>query len=315
MLKETLLRGSATGQRTTRTYYQKRRVRDRWSFVLLTGPAFLWFMGMMMWPIANMFYVSTLRWRGIIRPKSFAGLDNYVRLLTDDPRFLQALANTGKHLLIGIPAVMPLAFMLGFFLSQRRAGYRALRIIFFAPAMISVAGIALMFTGIYMPDGIINSLLRAVGLDALTRIWLGDAATAMWAVIAADVWGSIGYQSVLFFAALSGAPVELYDAARIDGASYWTVMWRIAFPLVLDFFGVAMMLRTLWILLGSAQIVLLLTQGGPGSHTFTLGYYLYSEAFLSQRLGYSQAIAVFIFFVGLLLVIFIRRATRRDYQL
>ena len=167
---------------------------------------------------------------------------------------------------------MPVA--LGFFLSQRRPGYRVLRTIFFAPAMISAAGIALMFTGIYMPDGILNSALRTVGLGGLTRLWIGDPATALWAVIAADIWASIGYQSVLFFSVLSGTPHELYEAARIDGATSWTVMWRIAFPLCLDFFGVAATLRVLWILLGSAQVVLLLTQGGPGDHSLTIGYFL-----------------------------------------
>lgn len=118
----------------------------------------------------------------------------------------------------------------------------------------------MMFVGVYMPNGILNTLLSAVGLENLRRLWLGDPSVALGAVIGADVWASIGFQSMMFYAALSGISREYYEAARIDGAGNWTIMWRIAFPLIIDIFGVLLMLRTLWILLGSAQVVLLLTQ-------------------------------------------------------
>jgi multiple sugar transport system permease protein len=84
-------------------------------------------------------------------------------------------------------------------------------------------------------------------------------------------------------------------------------MWRITFPLIQGFFGVAMVLHFLWILLGAAQNVLILTRGGPGDYSLTLGYYLYDQAFLTQRLGYSQAIGVFVFAVGIAGLIIIRR--------
>jgi multiple sugar transport system permease protein len=116
---------------------------------------------------------------------------------------------------------------------------------------------------------------------------------------------------VLFFAALSGIPEELYEAARLDGADYWTIMWQIAFPLMLDIVGVVVILQFLYILSGAAQNVILLTGGGPGSATLTLGFYLYSEAFLTQRLGYSQAIAVMVFFIGIVVILLIRRLSSR----
>jgi multiple sugar transport system permease protein len=284
------------------------------AFIVLVSPALIWFLGLMIWPILNMFYVSTLQWNGLLRPQVYVGLENYIRLLSDDPRFFQALRNTGLHWLIGLPTAMSLAFMLGFFLSLRQPGHRILRVIFFSPVMISAAGASLMFTGVYMPEGILNTLLRMFQLEHLTRLWLGDPSVALYAIIGADTWASIGFQSMLFFAVLSGIPKELYEAAQIDGANYWTIMWRIAFPMVIDTLGVLMMLRTLWILLGSAQIVLLLTQGGPGNATLTLGYYLYQEAFQTQRLGYSQAIAVFAFAIGIISILVIRRVTRRSYQ-
>ena len=240
----------------------------------------------------------------------FIGLANLSRLL-GDRNFFVALRNTGTHLLVVLPGVMPLAFMLGFFLSLRRPGYRLLRTIFFSQAMISVATLAMIFMGIYLPDGILNGLLEAAGLNSLTRAWLGNASTALGAVIAIDLWGGIGFYGVLFFAALASIPNDLYEAARLDGANYWTIMWRVAFPLTLDFFGVALTLQFLWILSGAAQNVLLLTRGGPGNATLTLGYYLYEQAFLSQRLGYSQALGVVIFFAGIAGILIIRRLTAR----
>ena len=92
-------------------------------------------------------------------------------------------------------------------------------------------------------------------------------------------------------------------------------MWRIGFPLILDFFGVVAMLHLIWILMGASQNVLLLTQGGPGDYSLTLGYYLYSQAFKSNQLGYSQAIGVVIFIFGVTGMLLIRNLTQRDYQM
>jgi multiple sugar transport system permease protein len=201
--------------------------------------------------------------------------------------------------------------MLGFFLSLRKPGYRILRTIFFSPSMISVAALAMIFLGLYRPDGMLNGFLNSIGLSSFTRIWLANKSTALGAIIAIDIWSGIGFYSVLFFAALANIPEELYEAARLDGADYWIIMWRIAFPLMLDFFGIVVILQFLYILSGAAQNVILLTQGGPGTATLTLGYYLYSQAFLTQRLGYSQAIGVLIFFVGIAAILVIRRITSR----
>lgn len=306
--------GSAVAKVPRTSYYQRKRARDRRTFLLLVAPAVILFALMMLWPLLNMFYLSLVEWYGLVKPKTFVWLANYSRLV-GDRHFYRALINTTIHVLVSMLTVMPLAYMLGFFLSQRRPGYRILRTIFFSPAMISVAAIAMMFLGIYLPDGILNTMLRGVGLDNWTRVWLANRSTVLGAIIAIDVWGGIGFYAVLFFAALSNVPSELYESALLDGAGLWTIMWRIAFPLTLEFFGVASMLHFLWILLGASQNVLLLTRGGPGDYSLTLGYYLYDQAFIAKRLGYSQTIGVFIFVVGVIGMLIIRRATHRTYQL
>jgi multiple sugar transport system permease protein len=283
--------------------------RRRINFLLLVAPALVWFLTFMLWPLLNMFYISTMSWNQLNLPKKFIFVDNFVRVF-HDPKVAIGLHNTGIYLLAGILGIVPLAFMLGFFLSLRKPGYRILRTIFFSPSMLSVAALAMIFLGVYRPDGMLNSFLNAVGLSGLTRIWLGDQTTALGALIAIDIWGGIGFNSVLFFAALASFPEELYEAAKLDGAGYWTIMWKIAFPLMIDFIGLITILQFLGILSGAAYMILL-TQGGPGTATFTLGYYLYDQAFLSHRLGYSQALGVVIFFIGIVVILLIRRITAR----
>jgi multiple sugar transport system permease protein len=290
-------------------YHRRNANRRRTTFLLLVAPALLWFLAFMLWPLLNMFYISTTRWDSLNLPKKFIFLDNFVRMF-HDPKMPIALHNTGIYLLVGILGVIPFAFMLGFFLSLRKPGYSFLRTVFFFPAMLSVAALAMIFLGLYRPDGMLNAFLDAVGLHSLTRAWLGNQATALGALILIDIWGGIGFYSVLFFAALSNLPEELYEAATLDGAGYWTIMWKIAFPLMLDFIGLVIILQFLGILSGAAYMILL-TGGGPGTATFTLGYYLYDQAFLSHRLGYSQALGVLIFFIGIVVIVIVRRTTSR----
>jgi multiple sugar transport system permease protein len=290
-------------------YDRRNARRRRVNFSFLVAPALFWFLSFMLWPLLSMFYISTTRWDSLNMPKKFIFLDNFVRMF-HDPKVAIGLHNTGTYLLAGILGVIPFAFMLGFFLSLRKPGYSILRTIFFSPAMLSIAALAMIFLGVYRPDGMLNTFLTTVGLPGLTRTWLGNKATALGALIAIDIWGGIGFNSVLFFAALANLPEELYEAAMLDGAGYWTIMWKIAFPLMTDFIGLVTILQFLGILSGAAYMILL-TGGGPGTATFTLGYYLYDQAFLSHRLGYSQALGVVIFIIGIVVIVLIRRITAR----
>jgi multiple sugar transport system permease protein len=294
---------------STSKYSRKNARRRRVTFLFLVAPALAWFLSFMLWPLLNMFYISTMKWDGLNVPKKFIFLDNFIKMF-HDPKIAIGFHNTGTYLLVGILGVVPFAFMLGFFLSLRKPGYRIFRTIFFSPSMLSVAALAMIFLGIYRPDGMLNSFLNSFGVDATNRVWLMNKSTALFCLVAIDIWGGIGFNSVLFFAALASLPEELYEAAMLDGAGYWTILWRIAFPLMLDFIGIVTVLQFLGILSGAAYMILL-TNGGPGTATFTLGFYLYDQAFLSHRLGYSQAIGVMLFFIGIVAIILIRRVSAR----
>lgn len=303
---------SASSSANTAQHPRASGAGERLALLLFTGPALLWFVIFMIGPLVSMFYLATLDWNSLVSEPAAAGLANFRRLLTD-PVFRAAVGNTVLYLLVAVPVMIPLAFLLGFFLSRRPPGYRLLSIIFFTPALVSASARAMIFVGVYLPGGIINDFLRAIGQDAATRPWLADNSTALWSVVAVEIWAGIGFTGVLFAAALSAVPEELYEAARLDGASTWTVIWRIAYPVTRGFVGVMTMLQFLWLLLGSAQNVLLLTHGGPGSASMTLSFYLYNQAFEAGRVGYSQAIGVLLFAVGLAGMLVIRRAFRTSF--
>lgn len=302
---------AAEAANRTRAHSKRLLWRNRIALGALAGPALLWYTIFMVGPLISMFYLSTLNWNSLLDDSRFTGFKNFTRIF-NDPTFLVAVKNSAIQLGFDLPIMIPTAFLLGYFLSLRPRGHRLLNVIFFTPALMSASACAMMFLGIYAPDGIINVLLRSVGLGSWTRLWIADNATALPSIIVVDLWSGIGFTAVLFAARLSGIPKELYEAADIDGASQWDKIWSIAFPMIRDFVGVTTMLQFIW-LLGSAQNVLLITRGGPGNASVTLGFMLYAEAFQAEHLGYSQAVGVVIFVIGLLGMYLIRRAFRPAY--
>lgn len=262
-------------------------------------PALAWYAIFMVGPLVAMLVLSLFQWNGLIAKPQFAGVANFAYMFQDQI-LRTATINTVIYVVAGLLLIIPLGFLLGFFLSRRPRGHGILSIILFTPWIVSASARAMMFTGLYQPNGAINTVLSSIGLGDLERLWLADPATALGAVIATEAWAGIGATGVIFASALGRIPEEVYEAARLDGASVWREIVSIAYPMSKDFIGLMTMLQFLWLFLGSAGTVLLLTNGGPGSATMTLSFYLYDQAFISGRIGYSQAIGVVGLLVGLL---------------
>jgi multiple sugar transport system permease protein len=132
-------------------------------------------------------------------------------------------------------------------------------------------------------------------------------------LILVSVWAGVGFNAVLFSARLSAIDAEIYNAAEIDGASHWQKMWRIAFPIAEDYFGVLCMLQFLWTLFGTAGLILILTGGGPGQSTSTLSWLVYRFGYESAEVGYSQAVGILLFVLGVVGLVVIRRLFRARY--
>jgi len=279
---------------------------------LFSLPALAWFGFFTIGPLLAMFFISTLKWRSLIGKSEPAGLANYEKLFGSDV-FYASLANTAFQLGFMIPIMIPLAFMVGYYITLKPRGHRVLRVILFTPGLISISATAMVFYASLGPQGLVNGLLDSIGLEDLTKPWLASQDTALLMIVLIGLWQGIGYTAVLFAARLESVNRDLYEAAKLDGASEWRIMWRIAFPISLDFVGTLTMLQFLWTLFGSAGLILLLTRGGPGLSTTTLSLLVYQKAFFENDLGYSQAAGVVLFAIGLVGMLVIRTLVKARY--
>jgi len=289
-----------------------RRRPKRPTALLFAAPAMALYTVFTIGPLVAVFVVSTRNWTSIIAPSSFAGLANFQNMFTDAV-FWQACLNTLIQLGIVIPVMLPVSFMLGYYLAKKPRGHQVLRVVLFTPALISLAAKSMIFLSIFSPNGLLNGVLSAVGLDKLTAPWLADQSTALATVIAVDLWGGIGFFSILFSARLGSINAEVFEAAQLDGAGHLRQTWQVAYPIARDYFGVLTMLQFVWELFSSAGLILLLTKGGPGYASTTLSFLLYQKAFLNFQIGYSQAVGVVLFVVGVCGIVLIRRAFRTEY--
>ena len=291
---------------------RRRDTSGRASLAALATPAIVWYLVFTVGPLFAMFFIALLNWPGLISPATFSGLDNF-RIIAEDAVFWEAVRNSFVQLAIVLPVMLPLSFMLGYYVAMKPRGHRILRVFLFTPALISIAAKSMIFYAIFAPTGILNGALDTIGLDALSQPWLASKATALGTVIAVDLWSGIGFTAILFSARLSSISPEVFEAAELDGAGHWRRIWAIAFPMARDYFGVLVMLQFIWVLFSSAGSILLLTHGGPGSSSTNLSFLIYDKAFTQSQIGYSQAVGVVLFFIGLLGVLAIRRAFRPSY--
>ena len=258
--------------------------RAPWRFLAPFGAVFAVFWA---WPIAYSFYVSFLDTRGW--PWTWHPGLNWGRL-PHDPFFLKALANTAFILIAQVPLMLVLATALAIALDSPALRAKALfRFAFFAPVVVGAVAYSAVFRLMLNTDfGVVNAALRAVG--AGTVDWLNQPVPAMIAIIAALTWRWTGYNAVIIMAGLQGIPPELYEAARIDGASSWQQLRFITLAglrPVLVFCAVLSIIGTLQLFTEP----FLITQGGPGNATTTLGVYLYKQGFRSYNFGYASTVA------------------------
>jgi multiple sugar transport system permease protein len=288
----------------------RRRGTVRERFPRLALPALIWYAVFMIGPVVAMFVIAFLSWPGMLTTPEPAGLDNFARVFADET-FWAALTNSAIQIVVGLPIMIVVAFLLAFYIVQKPRGHRLLRYLLFLPALISAPATAMVFYAMLNPDGLINGALRPLGLEG--NEWLADPSTALGAIIAVELWSGIGYSAVLIASRLDGVEEEVVQAARLDGADDWRLAWRMYWPIARDFIGVVTMLQFLSMLFNSAQTVLLLTQGGPETATTTLAYLIYRKAFVETDLGYSQAVGVVLFVIGLAGMWAIRRLLRATH--
>jgi raffinose/stachyose/melibiose transport system permease protein len=282
-----------------------RSIRGRWSTFLWVVPALVLLVVFVYYPVVDNLRLSLFRWGPFSPRETWVGLDNYVTL-SRDPVFWSALFNNVAYAVVSVVVQvlggLALAGLVEELIRGRLQGL--LRTVYFIPAVLSLTITGLLFQFMYSPQiGLVNGLLDVLGLGAWKHSWLGESATAIWAVIGMSQWQSVGYVMVLFIVAMQRIPRELYEAAYLDGASRIGAFRHITVPLVRE-----MTLLALIITISGAFLVFnevqVMTGGGPNNASHTLGTWLYKSAFFNDQMGYASAIAVVIFIITVAASIF-----------
>ncbi len=266
---------------------------------LFLAPGGLFFLFYVIFPIFQSFNISLYRWDGL-GAAQFVGLQNYERLMSDRA-FEVSLWNNFKWLVLYLLAI-PAGLFIALFLNQTVAGIRIYKSLFFFPFVISQVVVGLVFTWFYDPTfGLLNTILGWVGAGPINV--LGDPTLATYGIIAAGLWPQIAYCMILYLTGLNAVDPEQVEAARLDGAKGWRMLWYVIVPQLRPATFIAFVVTIIGAL-RSFDLISIMTNGGPFGSTRVLSFYMFEKA-LSEygfRMGYGAAIAVVLFLIMLVFI-------------
>jgi raffinose/stachyose/melibiose transport system permease protein len=301
---------SALGVSTPRAAGRRKRVLQPagWLWIL---PALIFSSGLIYYCIGYTVYISTLEWDGIGPNPSSIGFENYLRAFAD-PIFWRALSHTGVYLIIAFTGQALLGFLWAVLLHSQVRLKSVYKVVIFVPVIIAPAIMAPVFRDIFADDGLINEILRFIGLGAIAQPWLAQSSTALGVIIVIAIWQYSGFFFILYYAAMSQVETEVLEAARLDGASNLRVIRSIIWPAVQ---GTTLALAILSAIasLKLFDIPQLVTGGGPNNSTEFLGTYIYEQSILLFDAGYGAAISVCLLVLSLIVAVILRtRGTRES---
>ncbi|CDR10129.1 carbohydrate ABC transporter permease [Streptomyces iranensis] len=295
----------------TREPVRRRGRVIQWKGYLYALPALLVLTVFLLVPLGQLVQISLFHWDGI-SVSTWAGFDNYTEIARD-PRLRAGFLHS--FVLILFFSVIPIALALMLAAVTTRAGrlrgVSVFRALIFLPQVVAMVVTATAWTAIYAPDGVLNTALRAIGLEAVARPWLGDFSTALPAVGLIGTWLEIGLCLVLFIAGIGQIPAELYEAAKLDGAGAVREFFAVTLPGLRGQITVALTL-TVIAALRTFDLVYVATHGGPGNATSLPAYEVYNRAFGTGQVGSACAIAVTLTVVILLLTFLITKVQPQE---
>ena len=265
---------------------------NKWNILIFLLPALILFCGVLIAPIGASAYYSFFNWNGFTE-KAFIGFSNYKELFTSNSiGFLRALRNSLLLAFLSVFLQLPLALALALTLGKKIKGERTFLSVYFMPVLISTVVIGQLWLKIYNPDyGVLNVALRSLGLDNLTRIWLGDKKTALAAVFVPTLWQYVGYHMLLLYAGVKSVPTELREAAMLDGATDGQVNRFVVLPYIKPIIKISVIFAVTGSL-KSFDLIYVLTNGGPLHKTEVPSTLMISMLFLRNRYGMGSTIAV-----------------------
>ncbi|WGD37714.1 sugar ABC transporter permease [Lysinibacter sp. HNR] len=287
--------------------------RQRLEILVFAAPAVVVFVSFVILPVIMAGYYGFFRWKGYGTPSDFVGLDNYFAIFQDSA-FHEALIHNGTILILSLVLQGPLAIVLALLLNQKIRGRAVIRILIFVPYVISEVIVGIGWGLLLQTDGAINDFLDSVGLGALKADWLSDPQIAIWSLMVIISWKYIGFAVILFLAGLQSIPEELFEAAAIDGASYWQIQRNITLPLL----GPTLRIWAFLSIIGSLQLfdLVYIIWGqyvSSTAGTSTMATYMVANGRDAGSYGFGSAVAVVIFIISLIIALTYQRfVLRRD---
>lgn len=258
------------------------------------------------YPLIESLKLSFFRWDGLTQEK-FIGLQNYIKLFTKDTVFWISVKNTFVFSAVTVSGIVGIGFLTALVLERRIKGWQFFKVVWFMPVILSQTVVGVLWLKFFDPSaGLVNQILRGVGLDFLTQNWLGNPKLTLFSVAAVTIWHYSGYAMLFFLVAMEDIPVEVNEAATIDGVTPSERVRYITFPLIRPVFAIVVMLM----LIGGLKTfdsIFVLTQGGPGNSTMVLSILLYKSAFFYYDFGYASMIATIMFVLLFLVSMFYQR--------
>jgi ABC-type sugar transport system permease subunit len=274
------------------SYSVTRLQRHGYVFIL---PTLIFFSLFLIYPIISAFRLSLFEWN-LLAPKEFVGLKNIIKMV-GDPRVLNSFLRTIHFSAVSVAAINILAFIFAIMLGSRLLRYKNFwQSLIFLPVVLSIVAVGVVWEFMYQGTGILPILLRKI--IGVSPAWLTDTRVAPYAVIITYVWKSVGYYMVIYIAGLLNVPVSYFEAARIDGASFWAQLFYITIPTLRNTIALALVSCIIFTF-GQFSIQYVITRGGPSRSTEILSLLIFREAFELGKFGYSSGISV-LFFLTLL---------------
>jgi len=274
---------------------------EKWMPYLFISPAIVLIVGFLFYPLGNVFYYS-LQHYDASQPyyNGFAGLDNFIRIFTQDPQFFSSLGISLKWVVSQVTLQLLAGMGIALLLNQSFRFRAFIRAAAFTPWAISGVLTSVMWSLMYNEHmGVINDILKKLGIIEQNQAWLANLDTVFASVVIAELWRGIPFFAITLLAGLQSIPEELYEASKVDGAGRWRTFIHITLPHLKNTIILTTLLRTVWEF-NNIDLIFNLTGGGPAHETTTLTMYIAEQAIHSNNFGYGSALTVVSF--GLLLV-------------
>lgn len=275
---------------------------------LFLGPKLVLFSAFVLVPFVYTF-VLMFQMGTVLQGFRFVGLDNF-RTILEDRLFFQTLRNTLLYVAVFIPLVLTVPLAVALLLASSVRGVRYYRTMIYIPSLLSIVAAGLVWKVMLHPD--VGPLYRFFNVGLGWDVpWLSNGTFAIVFIAVISLWQSLGFYAIIFMAGLNDIPTSLFEAARVDGANGWNVFWAIKLPMLKPVIQLVLVLSTIYAI-QVFDIIYVLTQGGPGTSTYTVMWYVYQNVFNNGSIGYAAAMGVVMLLLTLVIALVYMRGTRSE---